>query len=645
MQPNSTLSTINTILQAPLILLTLISVIIGILAASVSIIVGLITIFKKMMQFWRISHSRRTLRKRQGAEIYTPDEFRNNMKYYIRPNCQDVDPTQEEEIRGVLGVKQDLFKTIDERLDEPGKYKYIIVLADSGMGKTAFVMNYYVRHWRNRRRRRKFNLALVPLGMKNADQLIKQVPDAHNTVLFLDALDEDTQAIQNHKQRIAQILELSEQRNFRQVLITCRTQFFRQEEEIPKETGIIKFSTVDAGESREFLFYKLYLSPFSDQQVEKYLHRRFPFWKRKLRQKACKMARDIKHLTARPMLLVHIQDLVQTQKALNYSFQLYEEMVEAWLEREKPYVKNKEALREFSECLAIDLFLNRQERGAERVHYSELKSLAEQYKIPLKEWQLRGRSLLNRNTDGYYKFAHRSIMEYLFVKRFLATEAHSTPKIEWTDQMLRFLEEMILFWIQTNSKIPNLTNVNFGKSTLERIFLSMKSIYSLRTKPKKMGDEDVVKIIKYYNFFDNRKNTNGTGIHHNYLLIELPEKIIMDISTGLLWQQSGSSDYMTYENAQKYIDELNQNRFAGFDDWRLPTLEEAMSLMESKQNQAGLYIDPRFDSKQRWIWTADQVKGESWAWYVDFGDGRCYSDQCIRRPLRSSVAFRTIIGW
>ncbi len=25
-----------------------------------------------------------------------------------------------------------------------------------------------------------------------------------------------------------------------------------------------------------------------------------------------------------------------------------------------------------------------------------------------------------------------------------------------------------------------------------------------------------------------------------------------------------------------------------------------------------------FDSEQRWIWTADQVKGESWAWVVYF---------------------------
>jgi len=91
-----------------------------------------------------------------------------------------------------------------------------------------------------------------------------------------------------------------------------------------------------------------------------------------------------------------------------------------------------------------------------------------------------------------------------------------------------------------------------------------------------------------------------------------------------MWQQGGSPDYMVFEKAKKYIDELNQQKFAGFNDWRLPTLEEAMSLMEPKKNQAGLYIDERFDSNQWWIWTSDSVKGESWAWVVYFGSGGCY---------------------
>lgn len=78
---------------------------------------------------------------------------------------------------------------------------------------------------------------------------------------------------------------------------------------------------------------------------------------------------------------------------------------------------------------------------------------------------------------------------------------------------------------------------------------------------------------------------------------------------------------MVYSDAQEYIKELNRQEFAGYSDWRLPTLEEAMSLME-REKKNGLYIDPVFERKQEWIWTADK-ESASRAWVVSFDYGRC----------------------
>jgi len=613
MPPDLT-SFFSSIMNDPQALLELIGVILAIIGL-------LLAISPKIYRWLRNYLDRRSLKKRLGAELYTKEDIVRATKFYIKPDCQDVDPSQEADIRAVHAVKNKLFETVDGLLQNPEKFKYLIVLADSGMGKTAFVLNYYARHWRSSFRRRKFKIALVPLGIKDADSQIQKIEDQSDTVLFLDAFDEDTRAIKNHRQRLADLLELCS--GFRQILITCRTQFFRKEEEIPREAGIIKFSTIDLGDNREYIFYKLYLSPFTDEQVKRYLKQRFHFWQRNKCRRVQEIINKIQQLTVRPMLLAYIPELVKSNKQFSYSFQLYEEMVDKWLEREKPFVRNKEELRSFSEQLAIDLYQKRGTRGAEKVHYSEIAPLAQSFGINLKDWQLRGRSLLNRDVAGNYKFAHRSIMEYLFVKRFLELKPAERFKIEWTDQMKKFLLEMICQEAEVNHKFPDLSQIILTQFDLKELMrLKFTPIIKLRSKHQRLSTEQVTRMLNQHDFFDSIYNKKGKGIQHLYLELGDESRVVFDLATGLMWQQGGSSEPMKFEEVQNWIADLNRKRYAGYNDWRLPTLEEAMSLMEPKKLNKDLYIDQVFGSQQRWIWTSDPYSGAAGAqWVVGFYSG------------------------
>jgi len=60
-----------------------------------------------------------------------------------------------------------------------------------------------------------------------------------------------------------------------------------------------------------------------------------------------------------------------------------------------------------------------------------------------------------------------------------------------------------------------------------------------------------------------------------------------------MWQKGGSSGLMTFTDAKQYAHRINSEKFAGFNDWRLPTVEEAMSLMEP-QAYDGPHINPKF---------------------------------------------------
>jgi len=518
MQPDSTVtSTLSSVLNDPVKLVGFIATILGILAAIVGIIGGITGLWQKWLERWQERRLRKILRKRTGAELYTPEEIIASRRYYICPDCFDVDPAQEAEIRSVHAVRGDLFRNVDKLLESPHKNKYLIVLADSGMGKTSFLINYWYCHWRDPKRQQRFNLAIVPLGIDKADAAIQEIPDKSNTVLFLDAFDEDARAIQNHRRRLETLIRLTQ--DFRQVLLTSRTQFFLQEEEIPRETGLLKTGPKGLDGAGTHVFYKLYLAPFSDEQVTRYLKRRFSYWQRDLRKKAQDVIDKIPLLSVRPMILSHIQDLVLPGKEFTYTFQLYEEIVTQWLQREKPFVQDTEALREFSEKLALNLVLNRQARGGERIHYQELLPLAQQFKILLEDWQLRGRSLLNRDAVGNYKFAHRSIMEYLFVKRFLEMNADERPYCQWTEQMYQFLEEKLAFCELKDQPFPNLSQINLSH------FQKLK----LRYEHGILSSEDVEKMLREYDFFDRYKNKSGKGVNHRYLSSGKKEKVIFDL--------------------------------------------------------------------------------------------------------------------
>lgn len=379
---------------------------------------------------------RRTLLELSG-EAYSADDARRYTRHYIQPDCQSVDPSGLEDFRRIVPTRVPLFSAMDRILHSPGTERFLIVLADSGMGKTAFLLNYYARH---RRRwwwqRRGLELKLVPLNQPDAGETIAAVPEADRkrTVLFLDALDEDQKAIADHRQRLTELIGLS--KKFRSVVITCRSQFFPKDEEIPTDTGVI--TTLPAQGSKQYWLQKLYLAPFTDEQVDTYL--RLTYRRGRRREEARQVVRQIPDLVARPLLLTYVEDLVAS-KGIQFTFQMYEAVVEKWCERESGFVA-PDKLREFSECLAEEMFLLRGDRQMERIPEAELHPLAASFHIDLESWKLRGRSLLNRDAGGHYKFSHRSILEYLFVKRFTRgrVRPHSEP---WTDLMRILLGEML----------------------------------------------------------------------------------------------------------------------------------------------------------------------------------------------------------
>jgi len=138
-------------------------------------------------------------------------------------------------------------------------------------------------------------------------------------------------------------------------------------------------------------------------------------------------------------------------------------------------------------------------------------------------------------------------------------------------------------------------------------------------------------------------------INHSYELKSINgDKVVIDYATGLMWHQYGSDDSMVWKEVKQWVSALNGREYAGYRDWRLPTVEEATSLLESSKKNGDLYIDSVFDAELYTIWTGDKcdwsVKaGMEGMWSVGFsqnGAVECnllmaFTPTYYVRPVRS----------
>lgn len=90
---------------------------------------------------------------------------------------------------------------------------------------------------------------------------------------------------------------------------------------------------------------------------------------------------------------------------------------------------------------------------------------------------------------------------------------------------------------------------------------------------------------------------------------------VKDESRGLIWQKTGSPFPMDREKCDQYIETLNKNTFAKKDNWRLPTVNELLTLTGQfdTMNEPGQNL---FSVQQPWFWSCDWRSPDT-AWYVN----------------------------
>lgn len=131
------------------------------------------------------------------------------------------------------------------------------------------------------------------------------------------------------------------------------------------------------------------------------------------------------------------------------------------------------------------------------------------------------------------------------------------------------------------------------------------------------------------------------------------DKTITDTQTGLMWLKEDAylhtGHWMNWEEAFEYVNKLNQEGFAGYHDWLVPSPEELLTLFEpDKFNSAqvgsemNIRIDPIFAKNGSGAHWSTKTNGHHNAFGVIYNDGKVFSSAKNSRARKSVRAVRHI---
>ena len=133
------------------------------------------------------------------------------------------------------------------------------------------------------------------------------------------------------------------------------------------------------------------------------------------------------------------------------------------------------------------------------------------------------------------------------------------------------------------------------------------------------------------------------------VFFEVTSKTVLDRASGLVWARLNKYEKLNYPKARSLVDFLNKRSFGGFDNWRIPTESEMMSLFKTSEKIASqgkktpfVVLLQYFNHLENWRYWIDAPRGfQNWP-SVDLETGDVNKerdhtiDNCVL-PVRSQI--------
>jgi hypothetical protein len=461
-----------------------------------------VSIYKAVSFFLKKINDKRI--DRDLHPFFSHDSVRYYSKNFIKTRLLTISPNNFEELIDVLPFvtkknsitfKQFYNHLINDESDD----RFYFILGESGLGKTTFLMNVFLKYYSGISRGKKYHLRVIPIGNPYALEEIQNLkPKAKDTILIIDGLDEfvfENSAVKDRDDLFNLVW------NFRKVVISCRTQFFDSQNDEPQFTVLPKTS-----ETGFVKYRKYYVSPLTASEIKLYLLRLFGLFRIRKRIKGLRIVLSALNLMVRPFLLKNIGYIINENsqsETHRYSLGIYKLLIAKWIKRDVDRIYDRDVKKRHHDHILDmlkELALVSYHKGINENNFyltnEEITVLADRYEINLE--YIKVRSLLNRDNLGNIKFAHKSILEYFIAEEALTNEQLREAIVNNPafDVAKSFIHEYYFY-----DAIKNMSNFSghyFEQNSSQSLTLQKIGIHSMYTiRAVYITDYQSVEFIRY----------------------------------------------------------------------------------------------------------------------------------------------------
>jgi TPR repeat protein len=142
----------------------------------------------------------------------------------------------------------------------------------------------------------------------------------------------------------------------------------------------------------------------------------------------------------------------------------------------------------------------------------------------------------------------------------------------------------------------------------------------LRSDYRSLDEAGIRDMLAARGLFDAARNPGGGASQRYQAAAVSGVRLVADLGNGLVWARQPNPVRMNLERTTAWIASLNRIAYGGIRSWRLPTAEEAASLLRSPASAGQGFLDEAFGTGLADAWTGDpQAQAASWS--IDFRVG------------------------